>query len=168
MRESGAHYNGPLPPRKTVRPEGTPKLVALMAYPCPEAGMLRQEGYIDLMPFLSPEGDSMCFDLLRDGSAYRVFAFYEQPAVHKINSNLNYVIDHLSRAGVEACRAYWDPIFAEYDYPSVESLFCDSLEYNVTLEWTPDCRCSSWPSITPAASTATGRMKPGGPPARPN
>ena len=31
MQPAGAHYEGPLPERKTVRPEGTPKLVAAMA-----------------------------------------------------------------------------------------------------------------------------------------
>ena len=138
---AGTHYEGPLPERKTVRPEGTPKLVAVMAYPEVSERILKQSGYIDLSAALSPDGKSLCFDLpeASEGTTgqYRIFAFYEQPAVHKINSGMNYVIDHLGKAGVEACKAYWDPIFEKYDYPSMESFFCDSLEYVVTLEWTP-------------------------------
>ncbi len=140
--EAGTHYDGPLPERKTIRPEGTPKLVALMAYPCVEEGVLQKEGYIDLISSVSQDGTRMCFDLPGSGKTgmsrqYRVFAFYEQPAAQKVNSNMYYVIDHLSRAGVKACEEYWKPIFGEYSYPSMESFFCDSLEYAVTLEWTP-------------------------------
>ena len=112
---AGTHYEGPLPERKTVRPEGTPKLVAVMAYPEVSERILKQSGYIDLSAALSPDGKSLCFDLpeASEGTTgqYRIFAFYEQPAVHKINSGMNYVIDHLGKAGVEACKAYWDPIF---------------------------------------------------------
>ncbi len=135
----GLRYEGPLPERKTVRPEGTPKLVAVMAYPIVGEKTLRESGYIDLRPFISEDGKTMRFDLPeQEGTeSYAVFAFYEQPAVHKINSGQNYVIDHLGKAGVEACKAYWDPIFEKYDYPSMESFFCDSLEYVVSLEWTP-------------------------------
>ncbi len=136
---AGAHYEGPLPERKTIRPEGTAKPVAVMAYPEVSEKVLRQEGYIDLMPFVSVDGKTLCFDLPEQESCrnFRIFAFYEQPAVQKINSGRNYVIDHLGKAGVKACREYWDPIFRKYDYPSMESFFCDSLEYVVTLEWTP-------------------------------
>ena len=132
----GGVYEGPLPERKKIRPEGTPKLAALMAYPEAGEGVLKREGYIDLMPCLDEAGNGFRAEL-PSGSRYHIFAFYEQPAVHKINSGQNYVIDHLSRAGVEACKAYWKPVFREYGYPSMESFFCDSLEYEVTLEWTP-------------------------------
>ena len=61
-------------------------------------------------------------------------------AVHKINAGQTYVIDHHSAAGAHAVERYWDEVFAQRPpYPSLESFFCDSLEYEVSLDWTLDC-----------------------------
>ncbi len=74
-------------------------------------------------------------------AAWKIFAFYSQPAAQKINSNQCYVVDHLSKEGAEASRKYWVKFFRENggveSFPSLESFFCDSLEYQVALDWTP-------------------------------
>lgn len=74
-------------------------------------------------------------------AAWKIFAFYSQPAAQKINSNQCYVVDHLSKEGADASRKYWDKFLGENggteSFSSLESFFCDSLEYQVALDWTP-------------------------------
>lgn len=36
---------------------------------------------------------------------------------------------------MEACEKYWEQIWKENPYPSQESIFCDSLEYQTTFDW---------------------------------
>ena len=150
----GETYAGPLPARRTIREEGTPVLVACFAYLEVAEKTLRQESYIDLMPACSAacgkEGSldgkaaSITFaapaaDPAEQGAVWKLFAFYRQPAIQKINAGQTYVIDHLGKAGAAAVKAYWDQVFAERKpYASMESFFCDSLEYQVALEWTAD------------------------------
>lgn len=68
-----------------------------------------------------------------------IFAFYAQPGCMKTAGDTHYVIDHLSRQGVKACERYWDEVFGKHQLDGmIESLFCDSLEYKVAMEWTPD------------------------------
>ncbi|OUP81325.1 hypothetical protein B5F07_17890 [Lachnoclostridium sp. An169] len=68
---------------------------------------------------------------------WMVFAFWYQPAVQKINGGRTYVVDHLSREGAKAVADYWEPVLSAGHYDAVESLFCDSLEYDVATDWTP-------------------------------
>lgn len=135
--EKGKHYCGPLPGRRTVRPEGTPELVHVLAYMETGENTLVRDSYIDLMPYVS-EGKLEYRFPDGAGNGWKLFAFYRQPSCHKINSDQTYAIDHLSVEGARACEKYWDGVFAENTYDSMESFFCDSLEYNVALDWTPD------------------------------
>ncbi len=143
----GEHYEGPLPERRTKHDEGTPVLVSAFAYLETADHVLEKDSYIELtdrvrdgrIGFTAPEaaGESDPDGHPEDGfPRWKLFAFYRQPAVHKINSGQDYVIDHLGAAGAEAVEKYWDGVFSRYRYDSLESFFCDSLEYEVSLEWT--------------------------------
>ena len=68
---------------------------------------------------------------------WMLFAFWRQPAVQKSNGGRTYVVDHLSAEGTKAVADYWEPVLRSHAYDSMESLFCDSLEYAVALDWTP-------------------------------
>lgn len=124
-----------LPQRRVIHEEGTSRLIALMAYELVSDHTLKQESYIDLLPYVK---DEMIDYDLSNHSDLIIFAFYTQPAVQKVMDRY-YVIDHLSLKGAQACEKYWKeslyPIIQKY--PGVcESIFCDSLEYKVSLEWT--------------------------------
>lgn len=126
-------YDGPLPARRTVRDEGTPALVAVMAYKAAGEGTLVQDNYTDLTANVAGDRLSCC---LPEGK-WKIFAFWEQPAVQKINAGQTYTIDHLGKAGAQAVAEYWKGVFADSKLSAMESLFCDSLEYKVAQEWTP-------------------------------
>lgn len=126
-------YDGPLPQRRTVRSEGTPSLVAAMAYKTAGDGVLVKDSYVDLTGNVT--GERITCDLPQ--GSWKLFAFWEQPAVQKINAGQTYTIDHLGKAGAASMAKYWDGVFAKSDLPAMESLFCDSLEYEVAQEWTP-------------------------------
>ncbi len=132
--EVSGSYNGPLPERRKTHDEGTPHLLHVLAYRETGVKTLYSSSYIDLRPYVS---DGVLRYDFPEGR-WLIFAFWEQPAVQKINAGMTYTIDHLSRAGVEAVEAYWEKALAENDLGHVESLFCDSLEYEVALDWTPD------------------------------
>ena len=136
-------YAGALPARRVTHEEGTPVLVHVLAYQQAADGSLVLDSYRDLRSCLSgeePEQMRLTVSLPQaaDGCTWLIFAFYRQPAAQKTGAGKYYVIDHLGRAGAEACRAYWEPLLAEQPLPSMESFFCDSLEYAVSLDWTPD------------------------------
>lgn len=122
-------YSGPLPERQKKREEGSPELIACMAYQEAEDHVLIPESYVDLIKKIHND----TIEVQLEGENWILFAFYQQPAVHKVEGC--YVIDHFSAAGAQACIDYWDPIFKENPQPSLESLFCDSLEYDVEMEW---------------------------------
>jgi hypothetical protein len=131
------HYKGKLPERRVIREEGTPRLVHALAYLEIEDHVLLQSSYLDLRAEVK-EG-ILCYDFPEYGEGkWKVFAFYSQPSCHKVNSGQTYAVDHLSWEGAKACETYWDHVFAEDTYDSMESFFCDSMEYNVALDWTPD------------------------------
>ena len=67
-----------------------------------------------------------------------LFAFWRQPAVQKINGGRTYVVDHLSAEGARAVADYWEPVLSAHSYEAMESVFCDSLEYDVATDWTPN------------------------------
>lgn len=135
--EGGQIYDGTLPERRTVRAEGTQVLIAAMAYREVRNGTLQAESYIDLMPYC--KNGKLCMEFPgMPGEFWKVFAFYRQPVCQKINGGQTYVIDHLSLAGTKAVTDYWEPILEKNKYPSMESIFCDSLEYNVAMDWTAE------------------------------
>ena len=126
-------YDGPLPERRITHEEGTPKLVAVFAYQEMEEKVLKEDSYVDLRSCI--EGDNISWTASMPGT-WKLFAFYEQPAVHKINAEQTYVIDHHNKAGVKAVEQYWDTVFSKREpYKSMESFFCDSLEYQTSLDW---------------------------------
>ncbi len=130
-------YAGPLPERRTVRAEGHPQLLAVLAYEETADHVLKKESYQDLTAFTTD--GSISWTAPYPGN-WKIFAFYVQPAVHKINAGQTYVVDHHSEAGAHAVERYWDDVFTNRPpYPSLESFFCDSLEYEVSLDWTLDC-----------------------------
>lgn len=136
-------YEGKLPERRGRHEEGTPRLVAVMAYLEKEEKVLDKDSYLDLSRHVTGEGEeerlSCELPPAPEGSRWLIFAFYLQPTAEKTNAGMYYVIDHFSEAGVKACERYWTPIMEKYhNFPSMESFFCDSLEYHTCLEWTPD------------------------------
>lgn len=132
--EKGTHYHGPLPERRTVREEGKPELLHVLAYLEKSPSVLIRNSYMDLRDKIRegildvsfPDGEGAC---------WKVFTFYGQPAAQKVNAAKTYTIDHLSKSGVKACEAYWDEVFGKNRYSSMESFFCDSLEYDAKLDW---------------------------------
>lgn len=138
--KGGTAYCGRLPERRRRHEEGTPVLVHVMAYQVKDKKVLYQDSYLDLNDFVigSRGQEQLEYTFPEEGSVWAVFAFYRQPALHKINAGQNYVIDHLSKEGAKATEKYWKKVFKKYHYESMESFFCDSLEYSVSLDWTPD------------------------------
>lgn len=123
-----------LPKPRVDHEQGQVKLIACMLYQSVGNKQLDEKSYGDLMPYI--RHDKIVYDEQEDGL---VFAFYEQPACQKVADC--YVIDHLSEAGIVACAKYWLPLYEKMLKPyegTLESLFCDSLEYKVTMEWTRD------------------------------
>jgi alpha-L-rhamnosidase len=136
---SGYHYNDELPKRRKVHKKGNPRLINVFAYEEASEGILLVDSYIDLMPFVKEESNRLYYEFPKTkGNHWKLFAFYEQPAIHMANGGNCYVIDHLSEKGAKSCENYWDEVFSQYDYEAMESFFCDSLEYNVALDWTPE------------------------------
>lgn len=131
---AGSRYEGALPRRRTVREEGEAELIHVLAYR--EAGdhVLDEDSYMDLSQNIC--GDTLTVNFPEGGGNYKVFAFYSQPACQKI-TGVTYAIDHLSAAGAKAQERFWDRIFERGDFPAMESLFCDSLEYQSLMDWTP-------------------------------
>ncbi len=138
---SGSHFIGEIPQRRVTHNEGTERLVSVLAYGEMEDGILSLGSYIDLMPYVYISGGDRILDYTfpeAGGNGWKIFAFYQQPAIQKANVGQNYVIDHLSEAGAKACERYWDEVFSRHRYDAMESFFCDSLEYKVALDWTPN------------------------------
>ncbi|OUP80678.1 hypothetical protein B5F07_20250 [Lachnoclostridium sp. An169] len=128
---SGAYYKGKLPERRKKRNTKVSKLIHVMAYKEKDGNsdkVLQSDTYIDLTGYINAKQElDFRFPETAFGSHWKVFAFYQQPAMQKVNAGQTYVIDHLSRAGIQACEQYWDKVMEKYDFPSMESLFCDSL-----------------------------------------
>lgn len=138
--EPGSRYIGEIPKKQITQDEGKERLVHVLAYAQSNDGFLLTDSYIDLMPYVDLEGDRILDYIFpeTESGIWRIFSFYQQPAIQKTNVGQYYVIDHLSEKGAKACESYWDKIFSNYTYDSMESFFCDSLEYKVSLDWTPN------------------------------
>ena len=137
------HYVGPLPERRVKHEEVSAQLIQVMAYQQRKDGRLLQASYQNLNRAVSGEGEeavlAVTLPSAEQGCKWLIFSFYSQPSVQKTGCDNYYVIDHLSKEGIKACEEYWDPIFKEYDkYPSMESFFCDSLEYHTSMDWSRD------------------------------
>lgn len=124
-----------LPSAVCCHDEGTSELIALMVYREVQEGVLDENSYLNLIDKI--EENKLQAEYITDDLHDIVFAFYQQPACHKVEGC--YVIDHLSEKGVQACKEYWYKELYPYIKPyqdTLQSIFCDSLEYKVTLEWT--------------------------------
>ncbi len=126
-----------LPLPKVTHEEGTTRLIACFSYKGIKSKVLDINTYQDLMPYVANNSLEYDCSMLSDNSI--IFAFYTQPACQKVSDY--YVIDHLSKEGIEACRSYWLKELYPYLKPyqaALSSIFCDSIEYKVSLEWTRD------------------------------
>ena len=135
---AGTYVERRLPERRVTHPEGNVKLVTVMAYEEHGEKCLDADSYLDLTPYveMTEETEMLRYDFPENETGFwKVFVFYEQPTVQKINAGQHYVVDHLSKKGVEACEKYWEQIWKENPYPSQESIFCDSLEYRTAFDW---------------------------------
>ena len=135
---AGTYVERRLPERRVIHPEGNVKLVTVMAYEEHGEKCLDADSYLDLTPYveMAEETGMLRYDFPENETGFwKVFVFYEQPTVQKINAGQHYVVDHLSKKGVEACEKYWEQIWKENPYPSQESIFCDSLEYRTAFDW---------------------------------
>lgn len=134
--EAGAAAPLSLPERRKVRDEGTPTLVSACAYRLVGEKLLDEKSYVDLTDLV--EGDAIAW--APAAGTWTVFAFWGQPACHKVLGRF-FVVDHLSRAGAEASIAWWEhellPALGD-QAAHLHSFFCDSLEYEVAMEWTHD------------------------------
>lgn len=135
---AGIYLEQELPKGRVIHEEGSPQLLAVMAYEEEEEKMLDAESYLDLMKFVeqTEDGNMIRYTFPENASGFwKVFVFYQQPTAQKIHAGQHYVIDHLSKKGVEACEKYWEQVWKENPYPSQESVFCDSLEYRTAMDW---------------------------------
>ena len=130
IADVGGSYCGALPERRKIREEGDAELVAVSAYKYSKNALIISS-YKDMMPYVKDGVLNYTFD-----GEYKLFAFYCQPTAQKVNMEQTYVVDHLSKAGAQAVKDYWETFFERFDYPSLESLFCDSLEYHSVMDWT--------------------------------
>jgi hypothetical protein len=139
---AGASYDGALPPRRVRHPEGTPKLLAVLAYRNVDARRLDPGSCIDLTSKVSRganvDAARVTFQPPTTGDAWTLFAFWEQPADEKVGPF--YVIDHLSARGGAASVAYWDQALRKPGAPHLGDIFNDSMEYKVAFDWTRGMR----------------------------
>lgn len=144
----GELFSGVVPQRHKKRKEGTTKLIAVLAYRTPGKKVLDFSSMVDLtsrtvidtqdnskstVQFQAPEGKD----------PWTILTFWEQPAAQKIDGL--YVIDHFGRAGTAAVEDYWEHqalTSLGNRIEPVRSIFNDSLEYAVSMEWTRTMRDS--------------------------
>ncbi|MGO2750859.1 MAG: glycosyl hydrolase [Pseudoclavibacter sp.] len=138
---AGTTYSGLLPERGQIREEGSPQLVAALAYPVATDGALDVTRAQDLTATVtgpeSPSTASLEWAAPADGEAWKVFAFWGQPTAQKVDNK--YVIDHFSQAGADASIDYWENTeLADLGDKAglLNGIFSDSLEYDAASEWT--------------------------------
>ena len=140
---TNGQYSGELPEPRIKHEEGTVKVLQVCAYLQNGDGRLITDSYRDLKSNVLIENDKSILNCklpVKVGVGdWLIFVFYTQPACMKTTGDTHYVIDHLSRQGIKACERYWDEVFDNHHLNGkVNSLFCDSLEYKVSMEWTPE------------------------------
>ena len=140
--QPGQSFSGIIPARRKVRPEGTTKVIAVLAYPMTADKVLDQSALMDLTPKVSIDRadnakSTVEFTAPAGTNPWVIFTFWEQPAAQKVHGY--YVVDHFSAAGEKAVNDYWEKVA----FPAMgenakygRCLFNDSLEYAVTMEWT--------------------------------
>lgn len=137
----GTVYDGKVPARTTVRSEGTTTLKSVLAYRRTADKTVDFDSMIDMTGQVDFNQNDQAASTVRfeapDSGDWVLFSFWEQPAGQKTNGS--YVIDHIGMAGAQAAVDYWEntliPAISD-DLSSCNSIFCDSLEYRVAMEWT--------------------------------
>lgn len=133
----GSRYQGRVPAGKVRHAEGTPRLVALFAYPMKDDRTLDPARAVDLTRAVAAAGGTISFAPPTDDERWMLLAFWGQPSTQKVGPL--YVVDHFSNEGARAIGQYWHGIFASVLKPgSISDIFNDSLEYKVTMDWTRD------------------------------
>jgi hypothetical protein len=144
--QPGQHYEGAVPQRRRVHPEGTPKLDAVLAFRQPSEGTLDASSVIDVTPQTKQDTSdnrksTVDFTAPPGSDSWVLFSFWEQPSAQK--SEQYYVIDHFSVDGAKASNDYWEkvafPVLGR-NMKHMQSIFDDSLEYAVSMEWTKGMR----------------------------
>lgn len=137
----GQTYDGPLAARRVSHPEGTPNLIAVLAYRVTRDKTLDAASVIDLTRHVHATSaadprPAMTFAPPPGGGAWMLFSFWEQPADQK-TAGL-YVIDHLGADGARASADYWRAALAKPapGQACLAAIFNDSMEYKVSMEWT--------------------------------
>lgn len=130
------NYCGPLPKRRICHAEGSPHLIAAMVYQADATRpFLDEKSYRDVTSCVEQDEICLCLGTCEKGKRWILFVFYEQPTAEKLNSG-EYIIDHKGKAGAKACENYWKPqMQAHQSFQSMESIFCDSMEYHCDMEW---------------------------------
>lgn len=140
--QPGQLHTGVVPPRRKVRHEGTTKLDAVLAYRLTAEKTLDASSIIDLtaktrIDSSDNANSSVDFTAPAGSDPWILFSFWEQPADQK--TDRFYVIDHFGGAGAKASNDYWEnialPVLGD-NIKNVRSIFNDSLEYEVSMEWT--------------------------------
>ncbi|PWN00284.1 MAG: hypothetical protein DBX37_02325 [Massilioclostridium sp.] len=137
----GTTYQGIVPERTTIRQEGTTKLNAVLAYQKTADKTIDFNSRIDLTDQVVLDQENQANSTITftapNDEDWVLFSFFEQPATQKTSGY--YVIDHIGQAGAQAAVDFWEqnliPEIKDY-LDVVDSIFCDSLEYNVAMEWT--------------------------------
>ncbi len=143
---AGQTFNGTLPKRRKIRGEGTTNLVAVLAYRMTGVKELDPTSVIDLTGKVRVNaedlpGSTVEFTAPEGNEPWILFSFWEQPSAQRTGAF--YVIDHFSAAGAKASNDYWKEIGLPAlgsDIKYVRSIFDDSLEYAVSMEWTKGMR----------------------------
>jgi len=129
----GESFQGNIPTPRVIHPDIKSSLIALFVYDSIHSNILDRHSYQNL--FSDSDQTTVSFKANNDCI---MFAFYEQPACQKV-LNKYFVIDHLSKEGSNACIHYFENnLFPSIhrNLDSLTSIFCDSLEYKVSMEWT--------------------------------
>lgn len=135
--EAGSRYQGKVPAGKVSHAEGTPKVVALLAYPVTGDRTLDMTRAMDLTGAATGGGEAISFTPPTRDERWMLLAFWGQPATQKVGSL--YVIDHFASEGARASGDYWKGIFAAgLKRGAIDDIFNDSLEYKVSMDWTRD------------------------------
>jgi alpha-L-rhamnosidase len=142
----GESYSGLVPPRRKIRRQGTTHLAAVLAYRLVGDKTLDASSIVDLTARTRIDAtdngkSSIEFTAPSEPNSWVLFSFWEQPAGQKVGRY--YVIDHFSTAGAQASSEHWDRVALPAlgkEVKSVRSIFNDSLEYEVAMEWTRGMR----------------------------
>lgn len=138
----GQTYDDVVPPRRKVRSEGRSQLDAVLAYRMMGDKVLDASSVIDMtakthIDHTDNAKSTVAFTAPDGPDPWVLFTFWEQPAAQEVEGY--YVVDHFSTTGANASNEYWEKVGLPAlgkNIKYVRSIFDDSLEYAVTMEWT--------------------------------